>query len=65
MIDSKEDSVVVTADIPVSFLHTDDTIDITHLKFYGMMEELLACIDPYLYRKYTTTDEKGLKIMYS
>ena len=56
---------MATEYIPGDFLQTDDTSGSTHLKFDGMMAELLDCIDPYLYIKYTNTDEKGRKIMHA
>ena len=55
---------MATTDIPGYILQKDDTSGSTNLKFDGMMEKLLACIDPDLYRNYTTTYEKGHKIMY-
>ena len=64
MIDSKEDRDMATSDIPGAFFQTDDTSGSTHLKFYGMMAELLACTDPDLYRNYTDKDDKFRKIMY-
>ena len=45
-------------------MQTDDTSGSSHLEFDGMMAELLACIDPGLYSKYITTDEKFRKMMY-
>ena len=54
-----------TEDIPRDLLQTYDTSGITHLKFDKIMAELLACIDPYLYIRYVTTDEKGFNIMYA
>ena len=62
---AKEDRDVATEDIPVDLLKTDDTIGITHLKFDGMMAELLSRIDTDLCRNYTTTDEKGCNVMYA
>ena len=53
-----------TLDIPGYFFQTYETISNTHLKFYETMAELLDHIDPYLYRKYITTEEKGHNIMY-
>ena len=65
MIGSKEDRNVETEDISGDFLQTDDTIGSTNFSFDGMVAELLARIDPGLYRKYITTYEKGRKIIYS
>ena len=56
---------MATANIPGDFLQTYDTSGSTHLDFDGMMEKLLAYIDPYLYKKYITTDKKSRKIMYA
>ena len=50
MIDTKEDRDVATAETPGALLQTDDTSGSTHLKFDGVMAELLARIDPYIYR---------------
>ena len=55
---------MATANIPGDFLQTYDTSGSTHLDFDGIMEKLLACIDPDIYKKYITTDKKGRKIMY-
>ena len=57
MIDSKEDMDVATTEISRDFLQTDDTSGITHLKFDGIMAELLFCIDSYIYRKYITYEK--------
>ena len=65
IIDAKEDRYVATADIPGYVLQTYDTRGITHLKFYGMMSELMAQIYPYLYRKYINTHDTFCKLMYS
>ena len=65
MIATKEDRDVETPYIPGDFLQTYDTSGSTYLNFDGIMAELLARIDPYLYRKYITTDQKGCKIMYA
>ena len=65
MIDSKEEREVATEDTPGYFFQTDSTSNSTHLKLDGLMAELLAHIDPDIYRKYTATDEKGFKIMYA
>ena len=46
-------------------MQTDDTSGSTHLKFDGIMAELLSHFDPDIYRKYTTTDDKCRKIMYA
>ena len=45
-------------------MKTDDTIGTTLFNFDRLTEELLDCIDPLLYIKYITTDDKGCKIMY-
>ena len=42
VIGAKEDRDVATADIPGYFLRTCYTSGSTHLKFYGMITELLA-----------------------
>ena len=65
IIDAKEDRDAETSDIQGAFLQIDDISGNTNVKFYGMIAELLACIDPDLYRKYITTYEKGRKIIYS
>ena len=56
---------MATLEIPGDLLHTDDTSVSTHLKFNGIMVELLARIDTDLYRNYTTTYEKVFKIIYA
>ena len=48
MIDAKKYRDVAKAYIPGAFLQIDDTSSNTPLKFDGMLEELLACIDPVL-----------------
>ena len=56
---------MVTAEITGAFLQKYDTSGSTHLKFDGMMAELLAHIDQYIHREYINTDQKGCKIMYT
>ena len=65
MIDAKDDRYVATADITGYFLQTYDTIGSINLKLDGTMSELLARIDPDIYRNYIITDDKGHKIMYA
>ena len=65
IIDAKEDRDAETSDIQGAFLQIDDISGNTNVKFYGMIAELLACIDPDIYRKYITTDEKDCKILYA
>ena len=48
MIDDKKDKDVATADITGYLLKTDKTRGSTHLKFDGLMANLLDRIDPYI-----------------
>jgi hypothetical protein len=65
MIDAKEERDVATADIPGAFLQTDYVEGDTHLRIEGTMAELLAQIDPKLYRKYIITSPNGKKVLYA
>ena len=50
------------SDIIGDFLQTDDTSRRTHLKCDGMMEELLACIDTYIYTEITPPQMRKVEI---
>ena len=65
VIGDKADRYVATAYIPGYFLQTYETSGSKHLNFDRMMAELLAHIDPYIYRKYITKNEKDCKIMHA
>ena len=54
---------VATIDLPGAYLHTDSDEDvILHLK--DKLAELMATIDPKLYRKYISHDAKGRPELY-
>jgi hypothetical protein len=64
-IDANEERDVATADIPGAFLQTDYVEGDRHLHIEGTMAELLAQIDPKLYRKYIVTSPSGKKVLYA
>ena len=65
MIYAMEGRDVATADIPGAFLQTEYTKGDTHVRIDGTMAELLAQVDPKLYRKYIITTRKGKKVMFA
>jgi hypothetical protein len=66
MIDAKEARDMATANIPGAFLQTDYVEGDTHLRIEGTMAEMLAQIDPTLYRRYvSTTTPNGKKVSYA
>ena len=62
-IDAHEGREVATIDIPGAYLHTDTDEEIVML-LRGKLAELMAQVDPKLYRKYITKDSKGRPILY-
>jgi hypothetical protein len=65
MIDAKEKRDVATANIPGAFLQIEYTEGDTHLRIEGTTAEMLAQIDPKVYRKYITTTANGKKVLYA
>jgi hypothetical protein len=65
MIDAREGRNVATADIPGAFLQTEYEEGDTHVQIKGTMAELLAQIDPKLYRKYIITRPNRKKVLYA
>jgi len=61
-IDAKENREVVTIDIPGAFLHATND-DYVVMRMNGMLAELMANMDPKLYRKYLT-GKKGKEVLY-
>jgi hypothetical protein len=61
-IDAHEGRDVATADIPGAFLQTDMEGNV-HMMLEGKMAELLARLDPKMYRKHIMI-KKGKPIMY-
>ena len=57
-IEAYERLEVATFDLPGAFLHADSYKEITML-FKGRVAELMALIEPKLYRKYVFTNSKG------
>jgi len=62
VIDAKEKRDVATCDVPGAFMQVD-VDEIVHVRLEGVMAEMLAKVDPKLYKKYLV-DEKGKKVMY-
>ena len=62
VIDAMEGRDVATVDIPGAFMQAnmDETV---HMRLHGTMAELIAKIDPKLYRKYMQL-ENGKPLMY-
>jgi hypothetical protein len=60
-IDARENREVVTLNIPGAFLHAPNK-DYVVMRMNGTLAELMAKIDPKLYRKYLT-DKKGKKVL--
>lgn len=63
-IAAKEGRDVASVDIPGAFMQTDLDGEIIHIKFEGRMAELLAMIDPKLYRQHIII-EKGKPVLYA
>ena len=61
-IDAMEEHDVATVDIPGTFMQADIN-EVVHVKFEGQMAEMLARLDPKLYRKYGR-DENGKPVLY-
>lgn len=61
-IDAMEGRDVGTVDIPGAFMHADID-EVVHIKLQGEMAELLAKLDPKLYRKYIQM-ENGKPVLY-
>ena len=62
VIDAKECRDVATVDIPGAFMQADID-DLVHLRLDGPIVELLAQIEPQLYRKFIIA-ERGKKVLY-
>lgn len=63
-ISAKEKRDVATMDIPGTFLQANLGDERVHIKFEGRMAELLAMIEPQLYRQYVVV-EKGKPVLYA
>jgi len=61
-IDAKEKRDVATCDIPGAFLQADMD-ELVHVRLEGTMAELMARLDPKLYRKYVLI-EHGKPVLY-
>ena len=63
---TKEGRDVSTCDIPGAFIQTDmpEGSDKFHIKLDGAMEDLLAKINPQLYRKYIILIRQGKLVLY-
>lgn len=64
IIAAKEGRDVATMDIPGAFMQTGLDGEKIHIKFEGRMVELLAMIDPQLYRPHIIL-EKGKPVLYA
>lgn len=64
VIAAKEERDVATMDIPGAFLQTDLDGETIIVKFEGRMAEVLAMIDPSLYRQHVMV-EKGKPVLYA
>jgi hypothetical protein len=62
-IEARENREVVLIDIPRAFLHATNK-DYVIMQMNRTLEELMAKMDPELYRKYLV-DKKGKKVLYS
>lgn len=63
VIAAKEGRVVTSVDLPAAFMHTDMDGDKVLVRIEGRMAELLAMIDPKLYRPHIIV-EKGKPFLY-
>ena len=65
-IDDKDGRDVASCDIPGAFLQTDmpEGADKVHIKLDRAMVEILAKINPQLYRKYIILSKKGKPVLY-
>jgi len=61
-IDAKERRRVMTCDVPGAFMQADID-ELVHVRLTGPLAELLAKVDPDLYRKFMTT-EGGKPVLY-
>ncbi|KAL7461201.1 hypothetical protein ACHAXS_001624, partial [Conticribra weissflogii] len=62
-IEAKERRDVATIDLPSAYLHAEND-ETTHMELKGRLAELMAQVDPTVYRKYISVDEKGTPILY-
>ena len=62
-IDAYERRHVAQFDIPGAFLHTDSDEDVTMI-LEGPLAEIMAKIDPQVYRKHITKNGKGKAVLY-
>lgn len=62
-IAAKEERDIAVMDIPGAFLQTDLEENNIHIKLQGRMAELLAMIDPSLYREHIII-ERGRPVLY-
>ena len=61
VVNSKQGRKVVTLDIPGAFIQADMD-DLVHVKFKGIMAEMLVKTDPEKYKKYTIIEQGKLVI---
>lgn len=50
-------------DLPSAYLHAKNN-EVLHMELQGRLTELMARVDPSLYRKYIGSDNKGQPILY-
>ena len=63
LIEAYEERDVAIFDIPGAFLHTETEEDVI-MVIAGPLAKLVVQVDPYLYRKYITTNSKGNPLLY-
>lgn len=63
VVEAYEGRDITMVDLPSTYLHADnDTI--LHMELRGKLVELMARVDPSLYRKYISSDDKEMPILY-
>ena len=65
-IDAFKGNKVATMGVPSDFLHTpmDPKYPKIHMELQGNLAEIMAKVDPKLYRKFVSTDSKGRMILH-
>ena len=63
VIDALENRAVAILDLPGAFLHANNNEEIV-MALEGPLAEMMAMVDPKLYRKHITTNSKGKSVLY-
>ncbi len=62
-IEAHERQDVATVDLPSAYLHAKND-KILHTRLQGRLTELMGCMEPSLYQKYISKNNKGEPVLY-